>query len=135
MVKFDSDIAGAITMKARDGQILVTPEAVVPLLRVFHRASECVAQARQRPEKVHFHNHDTFRESLVRIGSPAWPRPSRRPPPDRGVARRRRARRSALPAGPSQMRSRTLALSHLFRPFGTTPALRSPANHPDGDGA
>ncbi|HEU4557187.1 MAG TPA: hypothetical protein VFS20_05030 [Longimicrobium sp.] len=66
----------AVFMKVRDGQILVQPEAQPqdPMrsellrTRVLHWASKCLQQARQRPGRVHFHNHSTFRESLVQIG-------------------------------------------------------------------
>jgi hypothetical protein len=75
---------GQPAMKVRDGQIVVTPPLGNPdgtpntglrseLLRtrVFHWASKCLAQARQRPGKVHFHNHSTYRQSLVQIGQAA----------------------------------------------------------------
>ncbi len=67
---------GAVSMKVRDGQILVSPElqpqdpmrSELLRTRLLHWASKCLQQARQRPGKVHFHNHSTFRESLVQIG-------------------------------------------------------------------
>lgn len=70
---------GQLRMQVRDGQILVTPgldpqpQPRSELLhsRVVHWASKCLAEARERPGQVHFHNHSTFRQSLVQIGQAA----------------------------------------------------------------